>query len=63
MITVSWLIATLIFFYFSLIFWRFGNEPIRTFSIRQRSEKEEDQAGESEDEELTSEFLANLGAI
>ncbi|TET96446.1 MAG: hypothetical protein E3J30_11775 [Anaerolineales bacterium] len=61
MITVSWLIATLIFFYFSLIFWRFGNEPIRTFTIRQRSEKEEDQAGESEDEELTSEFLGEFG--
>lgn len=57
MITVSWLIAALIFFYFSLIFWRFGNEPIRTFTIHQRSGKEEAQAGESENEELTSKFL------
>jgi len=60
MITVSWLIAALIFFYFSLIFWRFGNEPIRTFAIRRRSEKEEAQAGESEDEESTSEFLGEF---
>lgn len=60
MITMSWLIAALIFFYFSLIFWRFGNEPIRTFNIRQRSEKEETQAGDSENEEHTSKFLGEF---
>jgi len=60
MITVSWLIAALIFFYFSLIFWRFGNEPIRTFAVRRRSETEEIQAGEAENEELTSKFLGEF---
>jgi len=60
MISVSWLIATLIFFYFSLIFWRFGNEPIRTFTTRQRSEKEEAQASEPEYEVLASKFLGEF---
>ena len=60
MIAVSWLIATLIFFYFSLIFWRFGNDPIRSFIVRRRSEKEEGQADEPENEELTSKFLAEF---
>ena len=60
MIAVSWLIATLIFSYFSLIFWRFGNDPIRSFILRRRSEKEGDQTGEPENEELTSKFLGEF---
>ena len=38
MITVPWLIAALIFFSFSFVFWHFGNDPIRSYANRQQSE-------------------------
>ena len=38
MTATAWLLAALIFFCFSFIFWRFGNEPIRLFTFRQRDE-------------------------
>ena len=56
MFTVPWLIATLIFFSFSFIFWRFGNGSIRSFTFRERSGVEV-QADVSEVDESTSEFL------
>ncbi len=56
MFTVPWLIATLIFFSFSFIFWRFGNAPIRSFTFRERSGVEV-QTDVLEVDDSTSEFL------
>jgi len=38
---VAWVIASLIFVCFMGLFWRFGDEPIRSFAIRKRSELDE----------------------
>jgi hypothetical protein len=57
MLIVSWFIAALIFFSFSFVFWRFGNEPIRFFSFRERFETPAPGAGESESDKLIVSFL------
>jgi hypothetical protein len=57
MITVPWLIAALIFFSFSFVFWHFGNDPIRSYVNRQQSEAKETDVGVSDDDPTTSEFL------
>jgi hypothetical protein len=57
MLTVPWLIAALIFFSFSIVFWHFGNDPIRSYADRHQSQTEENEAGGLEDELITSEFL------
>jgi hypothetical protein len=57
MFTVPWLIAALIFFSFSFVFWHFGNDPIRSYADRHQSQMEGNEAGELEDEVITSEFL------
>jgi hypothetical protein len=57
MITVPWLIAALIFFSFSFVFWHFGNDPIRPYVNRQQSETEDTDVGVIEDDPTASEFL------
>jgi hypothetical protein len=57
MFTVPWLIAALIFFSFSFVFWHFGNDPIRSYTDRHQTEAEESDAGAFEDDPTTSEFL------
>ena len=37
----TWILASLIFLIFMFLFWRFGNDPLRSFSIRQRFEEDE----------------------
>jgi hypothetical protein len=44
--TAAWFLAALSFFCFSVIFWRFGNEPIRLFTFRQRDEMMKDELTE-----------------
>jgi uncharacterized membrane protein len=58
--TVSWLIAALIFFLFAVIFWSFGNDPIRSFAIRQRIEDENPEAGESKSDKVIAAFLRDF---
>ena len=57
MLTVPWLIAALIFFSFSFVFWHFGNDPIRSYTGRQQTEAKESDEGAFEDDPTTSEFL------
>ncbi|KPK94562.1 MAG: hypothetical protein AMJ88_03490 [Anaerolineae bacterium SM23_ 63] len=49
-----WLPLTVIFFYFSLIFWRYSRTPIRPFIFRKRSETRQ-----SEVEGITTEPLSD----
>jgi len=60
MMTISWLIATLIFFLFTVIFWSFGNDPIRSFSLRQRIEDDDSEAGESKSDKVIAAFLRDF---
>ncbi|HEY42586.1 MAG TPA: hypothetical protein G4O11_01250 [Anaerolineae bacterium] len=57
MFTVPWLIAALIFFSFSFVFWHFGNDPIRSYANRHKSQEKETDVGVLEDDPTTSEFL------
>lgn len=57
MITVPWLIAALIFFSFSFVFWHFGNDPIRSYVNRHQSEAMGTDVGLLEDDPTASEFL------
>jgi hypothetical protein len=38
---IAWVFAALIFLCFAGLFWSFGNQPLRSFSIRQRFEEDE----------------------
>ena len=60
MMIVSWLIAALIFFLFAMIFWNFGNDPIRSFSLRQRIEDEDSKAEESKSDKFIAAFLRDF---
>jgi hypothetical protein len=60
MLRLSWFIAALIFFSFSLGFWRFGTDPIRSFAIRERFGIPEPGAGESESDKLITAFLRDF---
>jgi hypothetical protein len=55
-----WLIAALIFFSFSFVFWHFGNDPIRPYANRQQSHATETDAGVLEDDPTVSEFLSEF---
>jgi len=57
MLTVPWLIAALIFFSFSFVFWHFGNDPIRSYANRLQSEVEETNVSGLDDDPTISEFL------
>ncbi len=57
MFTVPWLIAALIFFSFSFVFWHFGNDPIRSYTDRQPIVAKEMGVGVLEDDSTPSEFL------
>jgi hypothetical protein len=57
MFTVPWLIAALIFFSFSFVFWHFGNDSLRSYVNRQQSEVMDTDVGVLEDNPTTSEFL------
>lgn len=60
MITVPWLIAALIFFSFSFVFWHFGNDPIRSYVNRQQSEAKDTDVGVLDDDPTTFEFLRDF---
>jgi hypothetical protein len=57
MFIVPWLIAALIFFSFSFVFWHFGNDPIRSYTDRKLPEAKESDVEAFEDDPVTSEFL------
>jgi hypothetical protein len=38
---ITWVFASIIFIIFMVLFWAFGNDPLRTFAIRQRFEEDE----------------------
>ena len=57
MVDTSWLIATLIFLVFCVLFLAFGNEPIRSFTLRQRFNVGEEPPGESESDKRIATFL------
>ena len=54
MVYFVWLPLTVIFFYFTLIFWRYSRTPIRPFIFRKRGE-----AQQSEAEGITPESLSD----
>jgi hypothetical protein len=54
MVYFVWLPLTVIFFYFSLIFWRYSRTPIRPFIFRKRAEDRQIEA-----EGITSESLSD----
>jgi hypothetical protein len=60
MITVPWLIAALIFFSFSFVFWHFGNDQLRYYVDRQQSEAKDTDVGVLDDDPTTFEFLRDF---
>jgi len=46
--SISWLLAALIFLCFTVIFFGFGRDPIRSFAVRQRFEDEENVDSQSQ---------------
>ena len=54
MVYFVWLPLTVIFLYFSIIFWRYSRTPIRPFIFRKRAE-----APQSEVEGITPETLSD----
>jgi hypothetical protein len=51
---ITWLLAALIFLCFSVIFFSFGRDPIRSFAVRQRFDEED---AESQSQKRINAFL------
>jgi hypothetical protein len=67
MITIAWLVATMIFFYYAIIFWNFGKKPLRFFTIRKRFDENGNEIipyeGENAPTQFLKEFEGYLGSI
>jgi hypothetical protein len=55
-----WLPLTVIFFYFSLIFWRYSRTPIRPFIFRKRAEALQSEAEDITDESLSDDIAEDI---
>lgn len=54
---IAWVFASLIFLIFMVLFWSFGNDPLRAFSIRQRFEEDE---ADAETKQFRDAFLKDF---
>jgi hypothetical protein len=55
--TQVWPIVAVIFFYFSVLFWRFSIEPIRMFHDRRGDERKEPESVKDEADKFATDFL------
>jgi hypothetical protein len=55
-----WLPLTVIFFYFSLIFWRYSRTPIRPFIFRKRAEARQTEAEAAPSEPLSDDLTQDI---
>jgi hypothetical protein len=55
-----WLPLTVIFFYFSLIFWRYSRTPIRPFIFRKRAEAQQIEVEGTTSEPLSDAFAQDI---
>lgn len=55
-----WLPLTIIFFYFSLIFWRYSRTPIRPFIFRKREEERQSEAEGNTSEPLSDDLAQDI---
>jgi hypothetical protein len=58
MTSITWLLAALIFLCFSVIFFSFGRDPIRSFAVRERFD--EDENVESQSQKRIEAFLKDF---
>ncbi len=60
----TWLLAALIFLCFSIIFFSFGRDPIRSFAVRERFDDEEaDSPGQKRIDAFLKDFDGYLESI
>lgn len=55
-----WLPLTVIFFYFSIIFWRYSRTPIRPFIFRKRAEALQSEADDIPPESLSGDLTQDI---
>jgi hypothetical protein len=60
MVYFVWLPLTVIFFYFSLIFWRYSRTPIRPFIFRKRAETRQSEAAAVLSESLSDDLTQDI---
>ncbi|NIM93743.1 MAG: hypothetical protein GTO18_08540 [Anaerolineales bacterium] len=57
MVSQIWLLIAVIFFYFSYRFWHYSNQPLRSFTIRERFGSYQAQPEETEGDIAIKQFL------
>jgi len=60
MLGITWITLTAVFFYFSIIYWRYSTKPIRPFIFRKRGGTQPGAGSEPELEQLPVEFERDL---
>jgi hypothetical protein len=62
--SITWLLAALIFLCFSIVFFSFGRDPIRSFAIRKRfDEVDADEPGQKRVDAFLEDFDGYLASI
>lgn len=62
--SITWVLAALIFFVFSIIFLSFGRDPIRSFAVRKRFDEEDaDAPGQKRIDAFLDDFDGYLVSI
>jgi len=60
MLGIIWITLAVVFFYFSIIYWRYSTKPIRPFIFRKVGGTQQDAGSEPEPEQLPVEFERDL---
>jgi len=56
MLGIIWITLAVVFFYFSIIYWRYSTSPMRSFSFRNIEETQQVEGSESESSQFSDEF-------
>ena len=56
MLGITWITLAVVFFYFTFVYWRYSNSPMRSFIFRDIEETQPDEGSESELSQLSDEF-------
>lgn len=60
LLDLTWIILTVVFFYFCVLFWNYSRMPLRQFIFRNRGWGDSSEGESSLEEELPSVFLSDL---
>jgi len=60
MLGITWITLTVVFFYFSFVYWRYSTSPMRSFIYRSIGEPQEVDGSESELSQFSDEFRGDF---